>query len=127
MVTVRQQNSNHWLLSMSSSEEQTVHPFAVFFRTCRMCRNSPFKDQCSRATFQIPEGKPQASICYESLLASKDREKKANARYFPSLSEGTVQEVSLGPSPHIVHSPEATTLPGVCASHFFFLYRIVFC
>lgn len=37
-----------------------------------------------------------------SLLASKDRATKASARNFSPLSGETLQEVSLGPSPHMV-------------------------
>ena len=103
------------------SEEQTVHPFAVFFRTCYVQETAHSRTNAPEplSKYLRVSHKPEPAN-QELFLASKDRaKKKAKIRNFPSLSEGTVQ-VSLIPSPHIVLTPEATVLPGDCASDFMF-------
>ena len=70
-------------------EEQTVHPFAVFFRTCYVQETAHSRTSAPEplSKYLSVSHKPEPDN-YESLLASKDRAKKAGARNFPPLSEG---------------------------------------
>ena len=105
----RQQNSTHWLLRMPSFW-RAVTAFAVSFRTFYVQESAHSRSSAQEplSKYMRVSNKPLSAMTH---YWPQRQGKKAGARNFPSLSEGTLQ-ASLG--------LKATSLPWDYASHFIF-------
>ena len=115
------------------SEEQTVHPFAVFFRPA-MCRNSPFKDQSPEPHSKYLRVSHKTDPTnYESLLPQWTGKKqsmpttfhlflKEQCRRFPFVLAHILLLLLRHPSLR-----ETVLVASFFFFFFFLLYSILFC